>query len=154
MSRRTPPPFAKQIRKARLLGAPLKNVSLHTGNGCWERAQTREVSDTTTTCHLVFPRNTEPSEFSWKCCSGLVVSILHAPQAWSVKYATEIDKETKKQVPVGIVLTIPFTAFGPDSIFPPVLELLAAEIVRAGARRVFLIDYKFPLRIFEPRAAA
>ena len=123
MNRRKPPPFSKQIRKARMLGATLKNVSLHAGNGSWERAQTREVSDTTTTCHLVFPKDKEPEQFHWHCLAGLIVSILHNPD-------------------------------GRDSIYPPVLEALAAEIVRAGASRVFVIDYKFPLRIYEPRAAA
>ena len=123
MSRRTPPPFSKQIRKAGLLGAPLKNVSLHCGNGAWERANTREVTEATVTVHLVFPKDAEPTEFSWQCCKGLEVSILHNPD-------------------------------GADSIYPPVLEALAAEIVRAGAPRVYLIDHKFPLRIYEPRMAA
>ena len=43
---------------------------------------------------------------------------------------------------------------GRDAIYPPVLEELAAEIVRAGALKVYVIDYKFPLRIYAPRAAA
>ena len=123
MTRRTPPPFSKQIRKAELLGASLKNVSLHCGNGAWERANTREVSDTTYTVHLVFPKDAEPSELDWQCCKGLVVSILHNPD-------------------------------GRDSIYRPVLEALAAEIVRAGAPKVYLIDYKFPLKMYEPRAVA
>ena len=123
MSRRTPPPFARQIHKAALLGATLKNVSLHCGNGAWERANTREVSEATVTAHLVFPRDADPTEFNWQCCNGLTVSILHNPD-------------------------------GPHSIYPPVLQALAAEIVRAGASRVYLIDYKFPLRIYEPRAVA
>ena len=123
MSRRTPPPFSKQIRKAGLLGASLKNVSLHCGNGAWERANTREVSNATNTVHLVFPKDAEPGAFSWACCRGLVVSILHNPD-------------------------------GPDSIYPPVLEQLAAVLILSGARRVYLVDYKWPLRVYEPRVAA
>ena len=123
VSRRTPPPFSKQIRKAGLLGASLKNVSLHCGNGSWERAQTREVSDATNTVHLVFPKDAEPSAFNWRCVAGLVVSILHNPD-------------------------------GKDAIYPPVLEELVAVLVKAGASRVYLIDHKWALRVYEPREAA
>ena len=121
--RRTPPPFARQVRKARLLGAPLKNVNLHCGNGAWERAQTREVTEATVTVHLVFTKDAKPTEFSWQCCKGLVVSILHNPD-------------------------------GPDSIYPPVLEQLAAVLILSGVRRVYLVNYKWPLRVYAPRVAA
>lgn len=54
----------------------------------------------------------------------------------------------------GLIVSILHNPDGKDSIYPPVLEALAAEIVRAGAARVFLIDYKFPLRIYAPKGIA
>ena len=54
----------------------------------------------------------------------------------------------------GLVVSILHNSDGRDSVYPPVLEPLAEGIVKAGARRVFLIDPKWPVRVYAPRSVA
>ena len=114
------PPFARHLHKMRLQGLTPKNVHIHCGNFAWQRAQIWIEVGAVSVAHLVFPKDTEPSEFRWHCLAGLIVSILHNPD-------------------------------GRDAIYPPVLEALAAEIVKAGAPKVYLIDYKWPLKVYAPK---
>ena len=54
----------------------------------------------------------------------------------------------------GLVVTILHNSDGPDSIYPPTLEQLAEAIILDGARCVYLVDPKWPVKTYPKKATA
>ena len=116
-----PPPFAT-LRDRLFNGEPPSNgVHIHCGYKAWERAQTLIDGGAADVAHLVFPSDALPTEFDWTVLRGLEVTLLNNPDD-----------------PI-------------ESVDLFILAALAAECIRAGARKIYRVDAEYPLKTYVPR---